>query len=122
MRWIIERLFSWDEQRENEKFTAQFNVAGSKIIVVNGQDVGWLQTQVGQDALWLQSLYVMPSMQRRGIGTEVLRLLMERAHSERKALTLGVVKINPALQFYERHGFKITHQDEYKFYMRLDQE
>jgi uncharacterized protein (TIGR03437 family) len=29
MRWIVERLFGWDEQREEEKFAAHFNVAAS---------------------------------------------------------------------------------------------
>ncbi len=120
MRWIIERLFGWDEQREEEKFVAQFNAAASQIIVADGKDVGWLQAQEKEAALWLQSLYVIPVMQRQGIGAEVLTTLIERAHTEAKAVTLSVVKINPALQFYERHGFKISHQDECKFYMRLD--
>jgi GNAT superfamily N-acetyltransferase len=120
MRWIIERLLGWDEQLEKEKFTAQFNAAASQIIVADGKDVGWIQAQDNADALWLQSLYVTPAMQRRGIGTEVLRRLTERTHGEHKALTLSVVKINPALRLYQRLGFNITHEDEYKFYMRLD--
>jgi GNAT superfamily N-acetyltransferase len=120
MRWLIERLFGWDELREKEKFAAQFDVAASQIIVADGNDVGWVQAQEDEAALWLQSLYVVPAMQRRGIGTEVLRRLVERAHSECKPLTLSVVKINPAFHLYKRHGFKISHEDEYKFYMRLD--
>jgi ribosomal protein S18 acetylase RimI-like enzyme len=31
-----------------------------------------------------------------------------------------VVKINPALRFYEKHGFRITHEDQHKFYLRAD--
>jgi GNAT superfamily N-acetyltransferase len=120
MRWTIERLFGWDEQSQKEKFTAQFNVAASQIIVADGKDVGWVQAKVDEAALWLQSLYVIPAMQRRGIGTEVLTRLIGRARSERKTLTLSVVKINPAIHLYERHGFKISHEDDYKFHMRLD--
>jgi ribosomal protein S18 acetylase RimI-like enzyme len=30
------------------------------------------------------------------------------------------VKINPALRLYERLGFRITHEDERKFYMKRD--
>ena len=37
-----------------------------------------------------------------------------------QALTLGVVKIKPALRLYERLGFRTTHEDERKFYMRHD--
>jgi ribosomal protein S18 acetylase RimI-like enzyme len=35
-------------------------------------------------------------------------------------VTLGVVKINPALSLYERLGFRVTHQDDRKFYMRRE--
>ena len=30
------------------------------------------------------------------------------------------MKINPALALYERLGFRITHEDEHKFYMRAE--
>jgi hypothetical protein len=33
---------------------------------------------------------------------------------------VAVVKINPAKSLYDRHGFRVTHEDQYKFYMRLD--
>jgi len=33
---------------------------------------------------------------------------------------MAVMKINPAIRLYERLGFRITHADEYKFYMRAD--
>jgi len=120
MRWIIERLFGWDDQREQEKFASQFNVAASQIILADGRDVGWVQAQEGEAVLWLQSLYVIPAMQRRGIGAEVLKKMIDRALSAHKPITLSVVKINPALRLYEAYGFRITHEDEDKFYMRLD--
>jgi ribosomal protein S18 acetylase RimI-like enzyme len=47
------------------------------------------------------------------------RLIGEAAQSS-QAVTLGVVKTNPALRLYERLGFRITHDDERKFYMRRE--
>ena len=35
-------------------------------------------------------------------------------------MTLGVVKINPAKWLYDRLGFRITHEDDRKFYMRRE--
>ena len=32
-------------------------------------------------------------------------------------MRLGVVKINPAVDLYRRHGFVITSEDEWKFYV-----
>jgi len=36
------------------------------------------------------------------------------------AVTLGVVKTNPALRLYRRLGFQVTHEDDRKFYMRRE--
>jgi ribosomal protein S18 acetylase RimI-like enzyme len=33
---------------------------------------------------------------------------------------LSVAKINPALRLYERLGFRVTHEDARKFYMKRD--
>jgi GNAT superfamily N-acetyltransferase len=120
MRWISERLFGWDQAREDEKFAQQFKLDEVEIVVVDGRDAGWLQTQNDQRAITLGQLYVTPALQRRGIGTEVLGRVLERARRERKAVILSVAKINPARRLYERHGFHTTHEDRYKVYMRRD--
>jgi GNAT superfamily N-acetyltransferase len=120
MRSIIEHLFGWDEAREDKAFARQFKIEEVQIITVDGADAGWLQTQVESAAIHLAQLYVVPALQRQGIGTAVLRGLIQEARSEQRALTLAVVKINPAVRLYQRHGFRITHEDQHKFYMRLD--
>lgn len=120
MRWIIERLFGWDQHREEENFGRFFKAEEAQIIQTDGRDVGWVQERTENASIFLCSLYVMPAFQRHGIGGHVLRTLLERARVESKAVTLAVVKINPALRFYERYGFRITHDDNHKFYLRID--
>src|SRR5579863_7617155 len=120
MRWMIERLFGWDQAREEESFSRYFNLDEVRIITADGRDVGWVQDRMDGEAIYLCSLYVMPAFQRQGIGSWVLRTLLERATAQSKAVTLAVVIINPALHFYERHGFRITHEDQHKFYLRVD--
>ena len=117
MREIIDCLFGWDEAREDSNFARFFNLNEVRIITADGQDVGWIQEQISESSINLGSFYVAPGMQGRGIGTQVLRMLLDRAFRESKAVTLAVVKTNPARQFYERRGFRTTHEDEYKFYM-----
>ena len=117
MRELIERLFGWDKSREEKNFARFFKLDEVRIITVDGQDVGWIQEQIFDRGINLGSFYVVPSMQGRGIGTEVLRMLLERAASESKAITLAVMKINPSRHFYEKRGFRATHEDEYKVYM-----
>lgn len=120
MRGIIERLFGWDQTREERNFAGFFKVEEASIIIADGQEVGWIQEQVEDRTINLGSFYVMPAMQKRGIGTKVLDILLTHAAAQSKAMTLAVVKINPVRHFYEKRGFRITHEDQHKFYMRAD--
>ena len=79
-----------------------------------------LQSFVKDDALFVAQLFVDGALRRRGIGTEVVKGLIEEAARAGRAVTLGVVKTNPALRLYERLGFCTTDEDERKFYMRCD--
>jgi len=120
MRWIIEHLFGWDEAREERNFANFYDAGGVRIITADGVEVGWMQELTDEATIFLGSLYVKPEMQRRGIGSEILRGLLERGRLERKSVTLAVVKINPAVRLYERHGFRQTHEDLHKVYLRAD--
>ena len=120
MRGMIERLFGWDQTREERNFAGFFKVDEVRIIIADGQDVGWIQEQVEDRTINLGSFYVTPAMQGRGIGTKVLDILLARAADQSIAMTLAVVKINPARYFYEKRGFRITHEDQHKFFMRAD--
>jgi ribosomal protein S18 acetylase RimI-like enzyme len=120
MRWIVERLFGWDEAQQAEKFATQWRLDETRIITCAGEDAGWLQTRPAEDAIFLGQLYLDGCFQGRGIGTRVMRIIIDEAQRDGKAVTLGVVKINPARRLYERLGFRTTHEDEYKFYMRRE--
>jgi ribosomal protein S18 acetylase RimI-like enzyme len=119
MRGLIEPLFGWDERHQEESFKGWFDLEHTSIIMADGRDVGWMHTRADAEELFLGSLDVIPDMQRRGIGTHVLRELI--AHSERSSqpLTLAVMKNNPAIHLYERLGFRLIREDRYKFYMRV---
>jgi GNAT superfamily N-acetyltransferase len=119
MENIITRL-GLDMARQRESFARQWQVAEVRIITVAGEDVGWLQIAEADGAIFLGQLYVAGHMQRGGIGTRVLLMLMDEARRTGKPITLGVVKINPARRLYERLGFQTTHEDELKFYMRYE--
>ncbi len=98
----------------------RWDVTQVRIITVDGADIGWLQSFSDDGALVLGQLFVNAPFRNRGIGTEVVRALIEEAAQSGRALTLGVVKTNPALRLYERLGFRVTHEDGRKFYMRRE--
>jgi ribosomal protein S18 acetylase RimI-like enzyme len=119
MGWIIQAL-NLDMARQRESFAHQWQPAEVRIITVAGEAVGWLQTAPADDAIFLAQLYLEGRFQRQGIGSRVIAMLIEEATHAAKAITLGVVKINPARRLYERLGFRVTHEDQHKFYMRRE--
>ena len=98
----------------------RWDVTQVRIITLDGMDIGWLQSFVRDDALFLGQLFVDKSWRGQGIRTELVKGLIEEAASAGRAVTLGVAKTNPALRLYERLGFRTTHDDARKFYMRRD--
>ena len=119
MRRIIQEL-KLDMAAQVASFRQQWEFLQVRIITFDGADVGWLQSFAQGDAVFLAQLFVDDSLQRQGIGTQVMNCVIGEAKSARQAVTLGVVKINPAFRLYQRLGFRITHEDDRKFYMRRD--
>ena len=94
MCWIIAAL-NLDMARQHEAFASQWRLAKVRVIVVAGADVGWLQTTTADDAIFLSQLYLAKSLQAQGIGSYVVQHLIDKATVDRKAITLGVVKVTP---------------------------
>jgi GNAT superfamily N-acetyltransferase len=119
MKWIMEQLrLDWAAQEAS--FKQQWNATQVRIIALDGVDIGWLQAITQEDELFVAQMFVDRPFQRKGIGTEVMKRLIREAARCNQAVRLNVVKINPARRLYERLGFQITHEDNRKFYMRLD--
>jgi GNAT superfamily N-acetyltransferase len=119
MKWIIEEL-NLDRAVQEVGFKEQWDAAQVRIIVLDGVDIGWLQAVTRDDDFFIAQLFVDRPFQRQGIGTELMKRLIGEAERARQAVLLNVVKINPARRLYERLGFRVTHEDGFKAYMKRD--
>jgi GNAT superfamily N-acetyltransferase len=118
MREVSQRAgFAWDEARQTVNFSGRFLADEVSIISLDGRDIGWVQIAESESEIFLKQFFIHSAHQRRGIGTRLLQDLLKRAALAGKPVTLGVVKGNPARSLYERHGFQITSEDDYKVYM-----
>jgi ribosomal protein S18 acetylase RimI-like enzyme len=117
----IIRQLNLNMQAQSAGFRQRWDVTQVRIIMLNGADIGWLQSFVNEDAMFLAQLFVDRTWRDQGIGTAIVTALIGEASRAGRAVTLGVVKTNPALRLYQRLGFRTTHEDERKFYLRRDQ-
>jgi len=114
------RHLKLDMEAQAKGLRERWDLAEVQIIASDGMDVGWMQSSIRADAVFLGQIFVDAAFQRRGIGTEILNGLIGQATRMGLPVTLGVVKTNPAWRLYDRLGFRVTHEDERKFYMRRD--
>src|SRR5215211_7475484 len=88
MKPLTTGLLEWNESGQRAVIEQSLTDSGTSIIVVRNSDIGWLQTRETRQEIYLGQLYVIPSMQNRGIGTAIVRRLCHRANREGKPLTL----------------------------------
>ena len=117
MQSIIDEL-KLDRVAQAASFDQQWVRAQVRIVMMDGQDVGWMQTFACEDGLFLAQLFVDGAFQGRGIGTHAMHHLIAEAAAAGQAVCLDVVKINRALRLYERLGFRVVGEEERKFYMK----
>jgi GNAT superfamily N-acetyltransferase len=119
-RWIIERLFGWrGDEVEQAKFEENYSERESDIVVLDGADVGWLSVRRDANGMDIDAIYLLPATQKRGIGTTLMREVIQEARASGLPLTVSTAKINPARSLYERLGFVATHESEFKVFMEL---
>lgn len=61
----------------------------------------------------LHKLYVLPGLQQKGVGKFLLNYIIETISAEGATmLELNVNRHNPALQFYTKHGFTVSREED----------
>lgn len=108
----------WIEAVQEVLFASLWRPGDTRIIVLNGQEIGWIELRQTGDEIFLKQLYISPAHQRCGTGSQVMRLLLEKPRGTAKSMALFVLKNNPAFQFYRRHGFDVVRETSTKFVMR----
>jgi GNAT superfamily N-acetyltransferase len=117
-RYIIEALFGWrGADVEAAKFASIYDQPNTVIITEGTEDIGWMAVVRRKDEIVLQDLYIVESKQEQGIGAAILCDLIAEASHARVPLRLATAKMNRARSLYERLGFRIIGEDEYKFFM-----
>ncbi|MEW4282310.1 GNAT family N-acetyltransferase [Priestia koreensis] len=83
----------------------QFPHAEYQVIYMESKAVGRIIMNQTDNEIRLVDLSILPSFQRRGIGTTVISLLQKRAKALRVPLRLSVLITNPAQRLYKSFGF-----------------
>ncbi|MBP1963258.1 GNAT family N-acetyltransferase [Paenibacillus aceris] len=120
LRNDLTRLGRYDEEKVRQRFRNSFEAAYTWIIESDSSFVGCVALKPALDGYLLEHFYIYPNYQGKGIGSHVLKILLEQNEIKGKRVTLNVLQGSSAQRLYERFGFKVERQDLIDVYMFLN--
>jgi GNAT superfamily N-acetyltransferase len=91
---------------QREQYDVRFPDADYDVILLDGRAVGRLWVGSDDEQTRLLDIALLPEAQNLGVGTALLKRLIEQARASGKKLRHMVFMLNPdAKRFYERLGF-----------------
>jgi ribosomal protein S18 acetylase RimI-like enzyme len=108
----------------DQQFAAQFQHYGihyptceRNIIMRDSRPVGRLWVDEWRDQIRIVDIALVPTCRGNGIGSGLLRHLLDRGAAAGKPVTIHVETFNPALRLYRRLGFE--HVDSNGVYLLM---
>jgi ribosomal protein S18 acetylase RimI-like enzyme len=102
----MQRAFlAQQHQAQHHHYQAHFPDAEWLVVEAAGAPIGRLYLDERDDDLHLIDISLVPERRGAGIGTAILRDLLDQARALGKTITLYVEAPNPARRLYQRFGF-----------------
>jgi ribosomal protein S18 acetylase RimI-like enzyme len=114
------RAFLDDQFRlQTEHYDTHFADAQFHIVERTHEPIGRLYVHEGPDTTYVMDITLLPPHRNQGIGTALMRQVIQAARAGGRRVTCHVEFNNPAKRLYERLGFERTGEHGVYFEMEL---
>ncbi len=115
-RWQEVLQAPWSHQQRVDFLQQQFDAqhthyqshypnAEYLLIVKNNERIGRIYLDRDETSICLIDIALLPAFNKKGIGTRILKLVLNEAQNSHKKVVIHVEKYNPAYQWYIKHEF-----------------
>ncbi len=129
-RWEELEPTGWSDAEKNafldQQFAAQdahytqnYDSTTYSVVVVDGFPAGRLYVARWAEEIRIVDIALLPTARGRGVGTALLRDLIDEAATAGKRVSIHVERENPALRWYERLGFTCVEERGPYYLMEL---
>ncbi|MCF7927512.1 MAG: GNAT family N-acetyltransferase [Spirochaetales bacterium] len=118
MRDYVDATWEGEEEREAYYQLNIFDPETTQIIQVNGVDAGRMNIRRSKDSMYVDEIHLHPEFQGKGIGSAIMRGLIEEASRSGRTIELHALKRNPVVGLYKKLGFRVYREDKDRIYMR----
>jgi len=105
--YVQERMGLSDE-RLHDALRDNVRRGQDQIVSLHGTDIGVLSVERRDDGYFVDKVLILPDYQRWGLGTHLMRAVLDEAFGQGLPVSLHVLKVNPARRLYERLGFTLA--------------
>jgi ribosomal protein S18 acetylase RimI-like enzyme len=119
-----EKVAFLDQQfaAQSEHYAKHYSTARFDIIEKDGQRVGRLYVDVWPSEIRIVDIALIPAFQKAGIGTFLVRRILDEARASGKGVSIHVEMYNTALRWYQRLGFRQVDTNGVYYLMRWSPE
>lgn len=109
---VFDQLMRFQFQAQTLSYRADFPNARFDIIELNGAPIGRIVVDRPGTVLHIVDQAIVPSLRSRGLGTTIMKALMDEAGAAGLPVRLKVALSNdPSMRLYLRLGFKPIHSE-----------
>jgi len=112
----ITQIWGWDEDIQIDFHAAAWQQDRPDIIIYNDKIIGTIAVIENEDDIEVKQFFILPEYQNRGIGSYLLKQVLDEADHSGRIAKLKYLKNNPVGSLYKRNGFEIVGAAE-NFYL-----
>ncbi|WP_085908653.1 GNAT family N-acetyltransferase [Kiloniella majae] len=116
MKESLENIGRFNPERARERFASNFAPEKTTLILKENEIIGFYVLFAKDDYLWLDHLYIDPTVQSSGVGAKAMMQIVDKSSEKKLPVKLCALKESRANNFYKKHGFKLTHSEEWDNY------
>ena len=103
---------------QKRHYGTEFPRAYHEIIALDGAPVGRIYLDRGVEEFHILDITVLPQHRNMGIGSFLLRQIMDEAAKAGKPVSIYVENHNPSLRLFQRLGFHRAEESGFQFLMK----
>jgi GNAT superfamily N-acetyltransferase len=114
---LITHMFGWDEDIQRDFHAKAWQQQKPDIITYDGKLIGTIATIESDDCIEIGQFFILPEYQNKGIGTYLLKSILDKADQLGRNVTLKFLKNNRVKSLYVRNGFRLVYTSEVAHHM-----
>ena len=105
---------------QKSHYAAEYPRASHDMICADGTPVGRIYLDRDAGRLHILDITVLPQHRNAGIGSFLLRQLLQEAAGSSKPVNIYVENFNPSLRLFKRLGFQVAEENGFQLLLKWD--